>query len=442
MTRDPERYLAALEPVGWSFGLERMQRLCAELGEPQRRYETLHVVGTNGKSSVTAMCAALLGAGGLLAGSCLSPHVWRWSERTRIGGAEIEPDAFAAAVEEVAAAVEAVERDAGEGERVTQFEAAIAASFVAFAQAGVDVAVIEAGLGGRLDATNVIPSSATALTSVGLDHTQWLGENELEIAAEKLAVLREGTALVIGRLSAAVEELARRTAAARRARVVEPAPLGPELLPADTAPFLARDAAVALALAGEATAGPQPLAREAAAALALGDAAAPGPQPLDQARIGAALAAARLPGRAQTIAGEPPLLLDAAHNEQGARALAEMLPAFAAGRPAFACLSVLADKDAAAIIRALAPLLAGAICTAADPGPAMGRPGARARDPRELAALLESAGVAAEVVAEPADAVARLLALAAERGGVAICAGSHYLLRYAWTAKRDRSSYR
>lgn len=421
MAFDPERYLAALEPVGWSFGLERMQRLCAELGEPQRRYETLHVVGTNGKSSVTAMSAALLGASGLVTGSCLSPHVWRWSERTRIDGTEIGAGAFASAVEEVAAAIAVIEGGIHEGERVTQFEAAIAASFVAFARAGVDVAVIEAGLGGRLDATNVIPSSATALTSVGLDHTQWLGEGELEIAAEKLAVLREGTALVIGRLSAEVEELARRTATRRRARVIEPEPLAPDLLPEGTAPFLARDAAVALALAGEAV---------------------PGPDPLDRGRVGAALAAARLPGRAQTIPGEPPLLLDAAHNEHGARALAEMLPAFAAGRPAFACLSVLADKDAEAIARALAPALAGAVCTAADPGPAMGRPGARARDPGELAASLERAGVASEVVADPAAAISRLLALAAESGGVAICAGSHYLLRYAWTAKRDRSSCR
>lgn len=418
MLRDPDRYLAELEPVGWSFGLERMRQLCAELGEPQRRYETLHVVGTNGKSSVTAMCAALLGAGGRRTGACLSPHAWRWSERVRIDGAEIDGGAFAAAVGEVATAIERVERDGG---RVTQFEAAIASSFVAFAGAGVDVAVVEAGLGGRLDATNVIDSSATALTSVGLDHTQWLGDGELEIAAEKLAVLREGTALVLGRLTPEVEELARRTAADLSARVIEPAPLGPELLPPGTAPFLARDAAVALALSVEAR---------------------PGPVALDPARIRAALAAARLPGRAQIVEGEPPLLLDAAHNEQGARALAEALPAFATGRPAFACLSILADKDAEGIIAALAPALAGAVCTAADPGPAMGRPGASARDPGDLAALLVAHGVEAEVVSDPAAAVARLLDLAARRSGVAICAGSHYLLRYAWTAKRARNSCR
>ncbi|MCB1008417.1 MAG: bifunctional folylpolyglutamate synthase/dihydrofolate synthase, partial [Acidobacteria bacterium] len=149
---DPEEYLASLEPVGWSFGLERMRALCAELGEPQRRFESLHVVGTNGKSSVTTMCAALLSGTGKRTGACISPHAWRWSERTRIDGEEIGAAAFAGAVAEVAAAIDVVERDAG-GERVTQFEAAIAASFVAFARAEVDVAVVEAGLGGRLDAT-------------------------------------------------------------------------------------------------------------------------------------------------------------------------------------------------------------------------------------------------------------------------------------------------
>ena len=119
--------------------------------------------------------------------------------------------------------------------------------------------------------------------------------------------------------------------------------------------------------------------------------------PLPDEVVSAALAATALPGRAEQIPGEPPLLVDAAHNEQGARALAEALPAFAAGRRVYACLSILADKDAEAIVAALAPALTGAICTAADPGPAMGRPGAKARDPQELAALLTRAGVETEV---------------------------------------------
>ncbi|MCB0865406.1 MAG: hypothetical protein KDB58_06810 [Solirubrobacterales bacterium] len=414
---DPEEYLASLEPVGWSFGLERMRALCAELGEPQRRFESLHVVGTNGKSSVTTMCAALLSGTGKRTGACISPHAWRWSERTRIDGEEIGAAAFAGAVAEVAAAIDVVERDAG-GERVTQFEAAIAASFVAFARAEVDVAVVEAGLGGRLDATNVIPSRATALTSVALDHTELLGETEAEIAVEKLAVLQPGSALVIGDLPDAVERLARARAAELGAAVIEPAPLDPALLPAGIAPYLGRNAAVAVALA----------------AVVAG--------PLADEVVAAALAETALPGRAERIPGEPPLLADAAHNEQGAKALAEALPAFAAGRPVFACLSVLADKDAEAITAALAPVLAGAVCTAVDPGPAMGRPGSRARDPHELAALLTAAGVSAEVIAGPEAAVARVLERAEAEGGVAICAGSHYLLRYAWTVKRARSSYR
>ncbi len=392
-----------------------MQRLCAELGEPQRRYATLHVVGTNGKSSVTSMAAAILHAGGLRTGSCLSPHAWRWSERTRLDGAEIEPEPFAAAVAEVAAAIERVED--GE-ERVTQFEAAIAASFVAFARAGVDVAVIEAGLGGRLDATNVIDSRATALTSVGLDHTQWLGETELEIAAEKLAVLRPGTALVLGDVAPEVEELALALATEREAEVIRPGPLPAELLPGAVAPYLRRNAAVAVALA-----------RVAA------------PELSDEA-IAAGLAAASLPGRAESLGGDPPLLADAAHNEQGARALAEALPGLSGGAPVVGCLSMLEDKDREGIVTALAPALAGAVCTAAEPGPAMGRPGARAADPAALARLLESHGVRAEVVPDPAAAVEWTLALAAERGGVALCAGSHYLLRYAWTARRAQNSSR
>jgi len=406
-----------LEPVGWRFGLERMERLCDALGRPQDSYATLHVVGTNGKSSVTTMTAAILTETGLSAGACISPHAWRWSERTRIGGAEIEATGFAAAAERVAAAIEEVERELDRGERITQFEAAIAVSFVAFAAARVDVAVIEAGLGGRLDATNTINSVATALTSVGLDHNQWLGETELEIAAEKLAVLRPGTTLVVGDLSPEVLDLARRTAAERDATFMQATPLDPSIAPAGVAPYTARNAAVAATLA----------ARVA---------------PIDHRELSSGLAAATLPGRAEIIAGDPPLIVDAAHNEQGARALAEALPGLAGGRPVVACLSILADKDVAAVARTLAPALHAAVCTAAEPGPAMGRPGAHAADPDAVAALLREAGVETEVIHEPVAAIARAQELARAAGGVALCAGSHYLLRHAWTRKRDQSCSR
>lgn len=399
-----------------------MELLCTELNRPQDAYRTLHVVGTNGKSSVTVATAAILKESGFEVGACISPHAWRWSERTRIAGEEIALVAFATAVDRVAEAVDAVERDLPDEERITQFEAAIASSFVAFADAGVEVAVVEAGLGGRLDATNVIDSTATALTSVGLDHTQWLGESELDIAAEKLAVLRPGTVLVVGELGDEVAALARETASERGAELIV-APSVPEaVLPGPMVPYLTRDAAVAVALAG--------------AALSRWTGGVPGRV------IEAGLAAASLPGRAELAPGDPPMVLDAAHNEQGAKALAEALPSLAGGRPVVGCLSVLADKDVGAIVAALAPVLDRAVCTAAEPGAAMGRPGSHPADPAEIARLLGDAGVPAEAVGDPAAAVSRTLELAREVSGVALCAGSHYLLRYAWTAKLDRNSCR
>ncbi len=393
-----------------------MRALCAQLDWPQRRYRSLHVVGTNGKSSVAMMTAALLRDSGLRSGACVSPHVWRWRERTWIDGREVDAHSFAAAIERVAAAIEVVEATLGSGDggpdQITQFEAAIAASFVAFADAGVEVAVVEAGLGGRLDATNVIPSTATALTSVGLDHVEWLGATDVEIATEKLAVLRPGTTLVVGDLSPRIAELARSTAAERQATLIVADPLPDSVLPAGMAPYLRRNAAVAVALA-ETVAGEL----------------APG-------RIASTLAAAELPGRAQLVAGDPPLIADAAHNEEGARALAEALPGLVGGRPVFGCLSILADKDAGAIAAALAPGLQHAVCTAADPGPAMGRPGARALDASELSRKLARAGADSEAVADPQAAVARTLELARRDGGVALFAGSHYLLRYLWNGRR------
>src|ERR1700759_2406236 len=193
-----------------------MWKLTPALGLPQRRFASVHVVGTNGKSSVTRMVAALLEAHGPPSGASLSPHTTRWTERTLIRGEEIAPEAWAEAVEQVAAAAEGVNRTLEEGEVGTEFEGATAA--------------IEAGLGGRLDATNTIQSRVTVLTSVGLDHTEWLGDTELEIAAEKLAVLHDQSTLVLGRVSAEVRELAEQVAGERGAKlIVAPEDPGPEV---------------------------------------------------------------------------------------------------------------------------------------------------------------------------------------------------------------------
>jgi dihydrofolate synthase / folylpolyglutamate synthase len=383
---------------------------------PQHRFASVHVVGTNGKSSVVEMTAALLEAHGVSTGAYLSPHTERWSERIRLGGVEIPADAFGDAVERVSQSVEVVNRALDEGESVTQFEAATAAAFVALAAARVEFGVIEAGLGGRLDATNVLPSRVTALTSIGLEHTEWLGETEEEIAAEKLAVLRDHSTLVLGRVQEGVRSLAERTAAERSSRLVVAGAPDLRLKLAVPGAYPRRNFAVALA-AAEAVRGP-----------------------LDPERVRAVAEGLELPGRMQLVDGEPPMILDAAHNPDGARALAESLGEVAGDAPVIACLALLADKDAAGVMEALAPRLELAVCTElpAERLARAGRPGARSLEAVRLAQLADRAGVATEVVPEVAAALSRAVEVARERHGVALASGSHYLLAYATSVRNSR----
>lgn len=393
-----------------------MHKLSTALGMPQHRFASIHVVGTNGKSSVTRMVAALLEAHGVSAGACVSPHPLRWSERVLIRGEEIGAERFASAVERTAQAAETVNRSLDEGEAVTQFEVATAAAFVAFAAARVEAAVVEAGLGGRLDATNTIPSRVTVLTSIGLDHTEWLGETELEIAAEKLAVLREYTTLVLGRVSPEVATLAEQTAAERGAKlIVAPEDPGEELELRAAGRFQRRNFALACA----------------AAEAFLGQ--------LDPALVAEVGRALTVPGRLERVAEDPPVFLDAAHNPDGAAALAEGLGEVAAGRPVVACLAALADKDAAAMVRALAPALGRAVCTELQPAAleARGLPGAGSHSAAKLAAACEEAGLAAEQEPDFDAAIGRGRQLASELpGGILLVTGSHYVLAPARDALR------
>jgi dihydrofolate synthase / folylpolyglutamate synthase len=179
-------WLDSLSPWPHEFGLERMHALLAELGNPQDACPAVHVVGTNGKSTAAVTIEQLLLADGLSVGTTISPHVLRWSERIRIDGAATD---FEEAVEHV--------REAAERIGATQFEIVTAAALAAFAAAGVDVAVVEAGLGGRLDATNVLATRVVLLTNVALEHTNVLGETLDEIAREKLAVAQDAPIVVL-----------------------------------------------------------------------------------------------------------------------------------------------------------------------------------------------------------------------------------------------------
>ena len=177
-----EEYLLSLELFGMRFGLDRMHRLMTVLGLPQRRFASIHVVGSNGKSSTVRFCAAILEREGLRTGSYTSPHLRSFRERIEVGEEPVSEADFAAAVTRAAQAAELVNRTAEPDDHVTQFEALTAAAYHELARRGVEVAVIEAGLGGRFDATNVIPSKVQVLTSVSLEHTRWLGPTLTDIA--------------------------------------------------------------------------------------------------------------------------------------------------------------------------------------------------------------------------------------------------------------------
>jgi dihydrofolate synthase/folylpolyglutamate synthase len=183
---DATAWIASLSPWPAEFGLGRMRSLLAALGDPQLAYPAVHVVGTNGKSTATRTIEALLLGEDLSVGATVSPHVRSWSERITVDGAEADFEAALARV-----------RREAEAQEATQFETICAAAFAEFAARGVDVAVVEAGLGGRFDATNVLRSHVVLLTNVGLEHTDVLGETREEIAAEKLAVVQAGTVAVL-----------------------------------------------------------------------------------------------------------------------------------------------------------------------------------------------------------------------------------------------------
>jgi dihydrofolate synthase / folylpolyglutamate synthase len=407
---EAERYVLSRELFGMRFGLDRMRRMMTALGHPERRFDSIHVVGTNGKSSTTRMTAAILAHHGLRTGAYLSPHLLSYSERIRIDDADLEPAAFAAAVQRVAHAADMVDRSLKKGERVTQFELLTAAAYSELAARGVDVAVIEAGLGGRYDATNVIPSKVQVLTSVGLEHTRWLGPTITAIAGEKVDVVQEGATFVLGAdLHPDAEKVAEAVAAERHARLVR-APADPDVVVAAPGAFQRRNFA---------------LARTAAEAY-LG---AP-----DQAAVVAAAGSVRIPGRLQVVAEDPRVLVDGAHNPEGMAALAESLPEIMGDRrPVVAVMSILDDKDAARMLATLLPECDAAIFTSSQ--------NPRALPPPTLQSLASQlGGPPAEVVPEPKAALARARELAGACGGVVVSGSIYLIADVLRPVSRDRVS--
>ncbi len=371
------------------FGLERMERLMHVLGDPHRRFRSIHVVGTNGKSSTARMIAAILERHGLRTGAYLSPHLRSFVERVEIRQQAIPPDRFAAAVQRVAAAAEEVDAGRPADDRVTQFEALTAIAYLQLADREVDVAVIEAGLGGRFDATSVISSDVQVVTNVDLEHTELLGSTHAEIAAEKLAVVPDRGRLVLGPwLHPDARRIADLTVARRGARLALAQHPRPELRLRGR--FQRRNFALA----------------EAAAAEFAG--------PLDPAAVLDAASTVRSPGRLEIVGGSPITVLDGAHNPHGMAALIEALPELLTQTPAgragvVAVVSILEDKDVKGMLKAMLPHCASIIVTSTT--------SSRARPAQQLALVVrELGGCVAAVEPDPVRALLQARRRAAPDG--------------------------
>jgi dihydrofolate synthase/folylpolyglutamate synthase len=342
--------------------LDRIQAVMDLLGEPQRSFPVIHLTGTNGKTSTTRIIDAILSEMGLRTGRFTSPHLHSIRERITLSGESIDEERFLTAYAEVIPFVETVDAAsaADGGPRMTFFEVLVAVAYAAFADAPVDVALVEVGMGGSWDATNVVDAEVCVITPIAIDHTHFLGTSETEIATEKAGIIKGDGIAVAGAQEPDVAEILLARAEDVGARIIfQGAGFG----------VLARDVGVGGQLVSvRGLAGDYPdlfvplfgahQADNAALAIAAVEAfLGGGEQPLDLEVLRAGLAAATSPGRLEIVRRSPTVLVDAAHNPAGARALRAALDdSFTFGR-LVGVISILADKDAAAMLEILEPAL-------------------------------------------------------------------------------------
>ncbi|HEU4725211.1 MAG TPA: folylpolyglutamate synthase/dihydrofolate synthase family protein, partial [Candidatus Eisenbacteria bacterium] len=408
--------LYRFERSGMRPGLEGIKRLLDAAGRPERAFPSALIAGTNGKGSTAAHLASILQAAGWRVGLYTSPHLVRFQERIRIDGAEIGDDALDALL--------ARWWPRFEDAPTSFFEAATALAFDHFAESRVDFAVVEVGLGGRLDATNILTPRVSVITTIASDHAEILGGTLRLIALEKAGIVKEGGTLVLGVRAPEPRAAILQTAAARGARVLR---LGADARYAARSvdaqgttfrlttrsyrgtlrtPLIgvhqARNAALA-ALAAEAILEP-----EGRRADSIADAIASG------------VAATRWPGRAELLAGDPPILLDVAHNVEGAQAIAATAGSLFGKRPLVAVAAFSRDKQHAAILRALGRAASRFILTQFA--------GERATPAAELLSRVPGRTTDAEAVPDPVEALARARRWASEHGGAVLVTGSFFLI--------------
>jgi dihydrofolate synthase/folylpolyglutamate synthase len=394
-----------------NFGLERMRRLLGDLGHPEGGKRFAVVAGTKGKGSTAAMLASILSSSGLRTGLYTSPHLIEYRERIRLDGRPLDPGEFAAAAGAVAGPVGAL-AETGPDLRPTTFEALTAMALVAFARAGCDAAVLEVGMGGRLDAVNAVSPGVVCVTPVSLDHMDQLGDTVPKIAGEKAGVIKGPVPVACAVQEPGALAVIRGACANAGARLI----LAGQDFGAER---------VAISLAGGQFDAVTPAGRTPGlrigllgrhqvsnAMVALAASEAWGLATPRGIREG--LASARWPGRMQFMRSDPRILVDGAHNGSSASALASAVAELLPGRKVVLVLAMLRGKDARGVADALVPISSSVML------PALSHP--RALPPPDLAALL-GAGVPVRSCANPAEALGYALREAGP-DGIVLCAGS------------------
>jgi dihydrofolate synthase/folylpolyglutamate synthase len=361
--------------------IDRVREVCELLGDPQRAYRVVHVTGTNGKTSTSRMVERILREHGLRTGRFTSPHLSSVTERIAIDGEPISPERFVEVWQDVAPYVHMVDQrsQAAGGPRMSFFEVLAVMAFAAFADAPVEVAVVEVGMGGTWDATNVVDAEVAVVAPVAMDHERWLGHSLTDIAGEKAGIVKDGSVLVLAEQRPDAEGVILAVAAERGARVLREGvelevvdrrvAVGGQLLALRTTGGLYAD--VFLPLHGAHQAHNALLALAAAEAL-LRDGGA-----LDAGVVEAAFAAMDSPGRLELVRTSPTVLVDAAHNPAGAEALAATIEEAFGFERLVGVVGVLEDKDAEHLLAVLEPVLDEVVVTRST--------SPRARDVDELA---------------------------------------------------------
>ncbi len=411
-----------------TLDLSRVERLLAELGAPHTRFPAIHIAGTKGKGSSAALCESCLRTAGYRTGFYTSPHLHTFRERIQVAGREISRDEVVSLVDEIRPLIERVPG-------VTTFEAITAIGFLYFARAEVDVAVIEVGLGGRLDATNVLMPEVSVITSLSLDHTYLLGDTLADIAREKAGIIKPGVPVVSAPQRAEAIRVIEEISKGRDAPLVE---IGrdwdyePGLADLEGQAFTVRRIADGgSALDGEywiPLLGRHQLENAVSAVAALDVLRRRGFQ-VSTGAVREGLGAVRWPGRLEILGQDPLVVVDCAHNPYSARMLRKALAEWFPGRQWVLLFGASADKDVAGMLDALLPISEYVIVTRSD------HP--RAAAPIELADVVASVGGGAEVSVNVRKSLRRGLAMMDPGNGL-LATGSIFLVadvREAWAAR-------